>query len=57
MKNDDQTSRPRLVLIRCNDDARRGSIPTGPLGDMARAMYGYPPMMTSSGRRTFRSML
>jgi hypothetical protein len=56
MKNDNQASHPRLVLIRCNDSARSQRSPQDCSEDF-RVMFGYPPAMTSNDRRNPRSVL
>jgi Flp pilus assembly CpaE family ATPase len=56
MRNDERAPRPRLVLIRCNEQARPQSKPTEPSEDVER-MFGYPSVAMSGGRRTRRSML
>jgi hypothetical protein len=55
MKHGDQTPRPRLVLVRCNDG--RCPTPAEHHKDTARVACGYPPMTMSGGRRNPRTML
>jgi hypothetical protein len=57
MRNLDAPSRARLVLIKCNDDLKRDTIPDVPAEDFFRDMFGYPPVGRLGGRRKVRSVL